>query len=346
MVGFASLLDDPIGDGGWWIMATNLIDKYGLVPKSVYPESYTSENTSKMNKSLEYLLMAASKEVRDIAGTNSDEENYHRDAQAYKAERLKDVYRILSIHLGTPPKRFQWEWRDREGQIHIVDPNPITPLEFATKTLEGLPFQSYVTLMHDPRNKYYQTYTVQYSQSVICGKHELVHLNVPIDEMKWVAKRMIQDLGLPVWFACNVGEEFAETPGLWDKNLYGLQELYGVQKLGYDMTKEDRIKFGYPMGTHAMLFTGCDVIDDDGESGKHSPPRRWKVENSWGTSGGHDGYYTMNDNWFDEYVFVVVASPDCLTDEMKVGLKTDPIVLPPWDPTNAARRRSSSRRRF
>ena len=49
-IGF--LLGDPIGDGGQWNMATNLIRKHGLVPKSAYPESQSSSSTRWMNSML------------------------------------------------------------------------------------------------------------------------------------------------------------------------------------------------------------------------------------------------------------------------------------------------------
>jgi bleomycin hydrolase len=54
------------------------------------------------------------------------------------------------------------------------------------------------------------------------------------------------------------------------------------------------------MMTHAMLFTGVDVSDE-------GRPTRWRVENSWGDSGGVKGYYTMNDCWFDEHMFEIAA---------------------------------------
>ena len=39
------LLKDPLCDGGQWQMFVNLVDKHGLVPKSVYPETTHSSNT-------------------------------------------------------------------------------------------------------------------------------------------------------------------------------------------------------------------------------------------------------------------------------------------------------------
>ena len=87
------------------------------------------------------------------------------------------------------------------------------------------------------------------------------------------------------------------------------------------------------MMTHAMLFTGVDVLD-----GK---PRRWRVENSWGADNGVKGFYTMNDNWFDEYMFEIAAPQDHLNEKMLAGLQTEPIVLPAWDPMGSLARSES-----
>ena len=84
------------------------------------------------------------------------------------------------------------------------------------------------------------------------------------------------------------------------------------------------------MMNHAMLFTGVDV--------GHGQPRRWRVENSWGDENGVKGYYTMNDSWFDEYMFEVAAPAEALTGPMREALKTEPIVLPAWDPMGSLAR--------
>ena len=76
--------------------------------------------------------------------------------------------------------------------------------------------------------------------------------------------------------------------------------------------------------THAMLFTGVDVVD-----GK---PRRWRVENSWGDDSGEKGFYTMNDNWYDEHMFEIATPKKYLNAKMLKGLETVPMVLDAWDP--------------
>ena len=71
----------------------------------------------------------------------------------------------------------------------------------------------------------------------------------------------------------------AKSIGYSDDNEEGAM-LYGVE---YGMNKADRLRYGQTMMTHAMLFTGVDVV-----GGK---PRRWRVENSWGTKdSGEKGY--------------------------------------------------------
>lgn len=72
---------------------------------------------------------------------------------------------------------------------------------------------------------------------------------------------------------------------------------------------------------------------------------RWQVENSWGEDYGKDGYFTMYDNWFDDFVFEIVVPPDCLSDEAKKAMKNDPIPLPFDDPMCSLGRRSRRRNR-
>ena len=112
--------------------------------------------------------------------------------------------------------------------------------------------------------------------------------------------------------------------GIWDARLYDYAGLYGAELA---MDKEARVRFGESAMTHAMLLTGVDVLD--GET------RRWRVENSWGEENGDQGFYTMADNWFDEYVFEVVVNKSRLSDELRQALAAEPIVLQAWDPMGA-----------
>ena len=306
------LLSDPIGDGGQWNMAMNLIRKHGLVPKSAYPESNSSSSTRWMNSILKDILRSSASEIREILDSGGSE----KEARSHKDSRMEDIWRVLCIHLGTPPESFDWQWRDKDKEFHRR--GKMTPQQFAEEFVD-VDWEEYVCIVNDPRNEYYQTYTVDYLQNV-AGGPPVVYLNVPSDEMKSITQEILED-GMPVWMGCDVGKQMDRKRGLWDANLFETNELYGVD---YGMSKADRLRYGQTMMTHAMLFTGVDVYE-----GK---PRRWRVENSWGDDSGQKGFYTMNDNWYDEHMFEIASPRKYLTEKMVKGLETVPIVLEAWDP--------------
>ena len=306
------LLSDPIGDGGQWNMAMNLIRKHGLVPKSAYPESNSSSATRWMNAELKNILRSSACEIRAIVdgGGSIDE------ARAHKEKRIADIWNMLCIHLGTPPKTFNWQWRDKDNEFHRN--GRMTPQQFAAEFVD-IDWEDYVCIVNDPRNEYYQTYTVDFLQNV-AGGPPVVYLNVPSKEMKGVTQKLLED-GMPVWMGCDVGKGMDRKRGLWDAELFDVGGLYGVE---YGMDKADRLRHNQTMMTHAMLFTGVDVVN--------GRPRRWRVENSWGQDTGQKGYYTMNDSWYDQYMFEIAAPTSYLNEKMQTGLETEPVVLPAWDP--------------
>ena len=306
------LLSDPIGDGGQWNMAMNLIRKHGLVPKSAYPESNSSSSTRWMNSILKDMLRSSASEIREIIESGGGE----KEARSHKESRMKDIWRVLCIHLGTPPESFDWQWRDKDKEFHRR--GKVTPQEFAEEFVD-VDWEEYVCIVNDPRNEYYQTYTVDYLQNV-SGGPPVVYLNVPSDEMKSITQEILED-GMPVWMGCDVGKQMDRKRGLWDANLFETNELYGVE---YGMAKADRLRYGQTMMTHAMLFTVVDVYE--------GRPRRWRVENSWGDDSGQKGFYTMNDNWYDEHMFEIASPKKYLTEKMLEGLETNPVVLEAWDP--------------
>jgi bleomycin hydrolase len=314
----AWLLSHPVDDGGQWNMFASLVKKYGLVPKVVMPETKSSENTTPMNR---HLVQKLREGVRDIraqheAGASVDT---MRDT---KDEVLDAIYRMLAIHLGTPPERFDWQWNDKDENFHRD--GELTPQEFAQKYVD-IPFNDYVALVNDPRpgNPYGRTYTVEYLGNVV-GGDPVRYLNVEVDVMKELAKRSIVERGEPVWMGCDVGKMMQRDDGIWDAEMFDYGALYGTD---FDLDKAERLRYHQTFMTHAMLFTGVDVVGDT--------IRRWRVENSWGDKNGHKGFYVMNDSWFDEYMFEVAVRCEDLPAELQAALEQEPIVLPAWDPMGA-----------
>lgn len=314
----AYLLESLADDGGQWNMFVALIRKHGLVPKEVMPETESSSHTGPMNEVLRTLLRQGVRTVREAGRHSLD------DARAEKESLLRTIYRVLCIHLGTPPDRFIWQWTDKDRAFHRD--GTLTPIEFAARYVE-LPLDDYVCLVNDPRptSPLGRTFTVEYLGNVV-GAAPVQYLNVEVPLMKEIAARKLLS-GEPVWFGCDVGKMMSTEYGIWDRDLYALSALYGAD---FTLTKGDRLLYHESAMTHAMLFTGVDIVD--------GTPRRWRVENSWGTGKGRKGFYSMNNSWFDEYVFEIAAHRDSLPAQLQQALELEPIVLPAWDPMGALAR--------
>jgi len=317
----ARLLDYPLDDGGQWNMFVNIIKKHGLVPKAVMPETESSSNTGRMNEMLLAKLREGAKTLRGLV----DAQNNGKSLAEAKCEILGTIHRILCIHLGTPPTRFDWQWNDKDKEF--TRDGEITPREFADKYI-SLPIDDYVCLVHDPRksNPFGRTYTVEHLGNVV-GGDIVKYLNVEIAVMKDIAMRTIMD-GEPVWMGCDVGKMMRRDLGLWDANLFEYDNVYDTS---FTLDKADRLTYHETLMTHAMLFTGVDVI----ETSNDPRPRRWRVENSWGEEGGRKGFYVMNDSWFDEYMFEIAARKSYLLNELQDAIDQEPVVLPAWDPMGA-----------
>ncbi|MEV0614624.1 C1 family peptidase [Nonomuraea sp. NPDC050404] len=312
----AFLLGMPVNDGGQWNMAVSVFAKHGVVPKSVMPETQSSSDSAKMNRRLRVALRHGAKRLRELSAAGAADR-----LREVKTEVLAEVHTILNIHLGTPPDSFTWEWTDRDKQFH--SDGELTPQEFMARYVE-LDLSAYVCLVDDPRPEHPKnaTLTVEHLGNVIEGD-PVLYLNVDIATAKRLAMETIVD-GEPVWFGCDTGQQSDGELGIWDARLYDYDGVYGTR---HDLDKEARVRYHDSLMTHAMLFTGVHVVD--------GAPRRWRVENSWGTKKGDGGFYTMNDSWFDEYVFEVVVRKDRLSPELLAALDTAPLVLPAWDPMGA-----------
>ena len=270
-----------------------------------------------MNGVLLHKLREGARTLRDLRAHGAPMEA----ARAAKLEILAVIHRVLCIHLGTPPAEFDWQWNDKDKNFHRD--GRMTPQAFAENYIT-VPIDEYVCLVHDPRPEHHfgRTYTVEHLGNVVGG--EIVrYLNVPMDVMKGISQKAITD-DEPVWFGCDVGQMMRRDRGIWDRQLYDYPTLYDTE---FTLDKAGRLAYHQTLMTHAMLFTGVDVVD--------GASRRWRVENSWGDEDGSKGFYVMNDSWFDEYVFEVAARRTSLPDELQSALDEPPTVLPPWDPMGA-----------
>lgn len=311
------LMEYPIVDGGQWTMFENLIRKYGAVPKSAMPETYHSGNSFVMNKLLALKLRELAKRLRDSHRSGKTLGNLREE----KETMLSEIYRMLSYFLGEPPKRFDFEYRDDDKKFFAE--RGLTPHTFYEKYVDFNP-DDYISIVNAPTSDkpFLRTYTVQFLGNVYEGA-PVLYLNLDQKSFKDLAVKQLQS-GEPVWFGCDVRQWLNMDTGILDTQLFGYEEAMGIR---FETDKAFRLDYGESKLTHAMVFTGVNLVE-----GK---PNRWKVENSWGEDKGQDGFLVMSDDWFDQFTYQIVVNKRHLSPEQASALKTEPVMLKPWDPLGA-----------
>jgi len=313
----AFLLATPQQDGGQWDMLTALIDKYGIVPKYVMPETYNSSKSSELNSVLNLKLRKDAVTLRQMVADKASEQ----EIATTKSRFLSEVYRILVYTLGEPPVKFDFEYRDGDKAYHID--RDLTPQTFFKKYV-GWDLDNYQSIINAPTDDkpYNHLYTVEMLGNVV-GDRQVRHLNLDIDTFKQLAIKQLQ-AGESVWFGSDVGQASDRQIGIMDTAIYNKDDLFNVD---LSMTKAQRLDYGESLMTHAMVITGVDLVDDK--------PTKWKVENSWGDKVGEKGYFVMSDAWLDQYVYQIVINKQYLPADLLAATKEDPKVLAPWDPMGA-----------
>ena len=312
------LLDTPQQDGGQWDMVVSLFEKYGVVPKSVYPESISSSNSRELNQILNKLLRQDAQILRELvaAGANSAE------LQAKKEELLQEVFNFLAMNLGLPPRQFDFSYRDKDNNFHSE--SGLTPQVFFKKYVD-LKLDDYVSIINAPTadKPYGKSYTVEMLGNVV-GSKPVRYLNVEMDRLKELAIAQMQ-AGETVWFGSDVGQSSNRKAGIMADGMYDFTSSMDIQ---LTQDKAGRLDYSESLMTHAMVLTGVDL--DENEKAK-----KWKVENSWGEKVGNKGYFVASDSWMDEYTYQIVVRKEFLTEAELAAYEAEPLVLAPWDPMGA-----------
>jgi bleomycin hydrolase len=303
---FVNICKDPLGDGGQWDMAKEIIKKYGVVPKKIYPDSQHAKSSAGMNMILTEMLK------QDWIRLNKSDVHDH---ESLISEMMKKVFNTLVSFLGKPPTSFDWEFSHKNSTKVWKN---ITPLELLEK-ISFIP-DEWVSVVHDPRkeNPYNKYYQVQYLGNL--KDQHVGWLNVDIQRLKELTVNSIKDNNA-VWFGCDVGAHRDRESGVHHPNII---DYHKILELTNTMNKEDRLRFYQSVPSHAMVFTGYHSDEDK--------VKRWKVENSWGTTYGINGYLLFTDEWFEEYVFQVVINKKYLNDDEIIQLDNVYKIIKPWDP--------------
>jgi bleomycin hydrolase len=308
------LFDNAVGDGGVWSSYVNLVQKYGLVPKDIMPDTKNSENTKTVVSVINRKLREDGMILREM----SMQKKLISEIRKSKNEMLGDVYKILAVSLGEPPTEFQW--RSKNTKDELSEYKTYTPVSFMKEVLGDLNLDDYIMLMDDPTRPYYKLYEIEKDRNVMEGRN-WKYINIPASEIKPFALQSIKE-NEACYFSCDVSKQLNSDEGLLDIENYDYESLYGVK---FGMNKQQRILSHDSGSTHGMALVGADTD----ETGKVT---KWLLENSWGATSGANGYLIMTDRWFDLYMFRVVVLKKYIDAKTLEILNQKPVMLPPWDP--------------
>ena len=284
-----SLTSSPVYDGGYINSAENLIRKYGLVPIDQYKDLSHNKNTkevkSVLKSAMRYYMMLI--------------KNAETDESAKDAEDLgkQKVTELLNLFLGEPPKKITIKLNEKEITL--------TPLDLYNKYVRCLyNYANCAYITHDPRH-YFKIKTAQHHLNSNLSGRRLHYINLPSDKLLHYIKVCI-DRNISVPFIADI-DKYRHPEGLLDTEAYRYDFL-GLKQLN----KHDRMDYNHSYANHAMTFVGY--------GNGHL-----KVANSWGEYCYQEGYFTMSENWFHEYVYAV-AVPDKMLDQSDKHLQRNSVV--------------------
>ena len=306
---------NPINDGGTFCGVADLTEKYGLVPKQVMPESYSSDNTSKMARLISSRLREDGLILRKMVA----EGKKAADIEKAKTEMLATVYRMLALTIGEPPTQFTYAHRNKDGKA-VGEPKIYTPQEFFKEVVGDKLNGTFIMVMNDPRHPYYKTYEVELDRHTYDG-HNWKYLNLPMDDIEQLAIASLKD-GRKLYSSYDVGKMLDRKRGYGDTENFDYGSLMGTT---FGMNKAERISTFDSGSTHAMTLTAVD-LDENGKA------KKWKVENSWGASWGQQGCMIMSDRWFREYMFRLVVDKKYVSEELLKLNEQKPVMVTPEDP--------------
>jgi len=315
------MLQNLTDDGGHWNVFVNLIEKYGIIPKSNMDEDFHSSNSSELETFYDdYLRKCAHK----IKTTSKNE--LVKNKQKLLDEMLSECYKILVLFLGEPPSIITWEYyeknekKEKSQSLKAKVIANVTPLEFYKKYV---PYNARdkICLINYPCKQvpFYKLYNVEMTFNII-GNSEQNFINVPINIMIDAVKKSI-DNEEAVWTGVDFDKYISLKDGFLDKDGFDYENVFGFTNT---MKKCDALNYRQSGPSHAVVIKGYNF--------ENSKTNGFLVENSWGEKSGFKGNYYMANSWFEDYTYEVVVDKKCVSPKILSILNQKPIILPYWSP--------------
>ena len=306
------MLNNLTNDGGQWNMLVNLIEKYGIIPKTNMDDHFHSKNSSELKTFYNNFLRTAAHKIQHAKTDN---------LKILKNKLLSKCYKILVLFLGEPPKKITWEYykKSKKKEIYKTIEN-ITPLEFYKKFVPYNASNKICLINYPCKNiPFYKLYNVDLTFNVNEGKL-LNFINVPIDIMIDAVIKSI-DSKEAVWIGIDTNKFISRKHGILDINAFNYNDIFGFNNI---MNKCDSLNYRQSAPNHAVIIKGYNL--DKGKT------NGFLIENSWGEDNEFKGNYFMHIDWFKNYTFEVVVDKKFVSKKVSSVLNKKPVLLPYFSP--------------
>ena len=315
------MLQNLTDDGGHWNVFVNLIEKYGIIPKSNMDEDFHSSNSNELEIFYDDYLRKCGHKIK-----TTSKNDLAKNKQKILDEMLSECYKILVLFLGEPPSTITWEYYEKKSRntktqtLKAKSIANISPLEFYKKYV---PYNAKdkICLINYPCKQvpFYKLYNVEMTFN-IPGGGEQNFINVPSNIMIDAVKKSI-DNEEAVWVGIDFDKYISLKDGFLDKDGFDYEDVFGFTNY---MKKCDALNYRQSGPTHAVVIKGYNF--------ENSKTNGFLVENSWGEKSGFKGNYYMANSWFEDYTYEVVVDKKCVPQNILDVLNQKPIVLPYWSP--------------
>lgn len=301
------IIQNCVSEGGYWQYFVSIVNKYGLMPLSYSAQAVESTNNQKIEA---IYTEKVKKDIIQLIKLKQKQESIDQ-LRNKKQEFLQENYILLAKILGKPKEQFDYEYIDKNGVYQRYE--NMTPLQFKEKFLT-LNLEDFIVIGNTPMDnkKYGEVYQKKYTGNV-WENQEIKYLNLPMERIKTLTINQLKE-GLPVYMGAHILKFRDVKSGVLDKRLYNYRDSLKIDFL----TKQEALDLRDIQMHHIMVITGVNLVNNQ--------PQRWKIEDSYGTKEKLDGYYIMNDNFFEDFVLSVVIHKKQLTEEERNLWNKKPII--------------------